>query len=497
MSENAKREPTLLQALAPIVFLILMLIASVALFGDSSSSGPNQIALLLSGGAGIIIGIRNGFSWKELEKGIVHGISLAMGAILILLVVGSLVGTWIAGGIVPTMIYYGLKILNPTFFYPVAAIICAIVALSTGSSWTTAGTIGVALVGIAAALNLNLGITAGAIISGAYFGDKLSPLSDTTNLAPAMAGTDLITHIKHMLWTTIPSMTIALILYFIIGLFSSPAEQFQNPEAIFTALDSSFNIGLHMLIPPVLVIVLLAKRMPALPALLIGALIGGVWAMLFQQTAMSTYVADESLPGFITSIKGFWMAMFQGFSASTGNEAMDNLLSRGGMSSMLSTVWLILMAMVFGGVMETTGILRRVAEGILNLAKSTGSLVLSTILTSIGMNIIAADQYIAIVVPGRMFRAEYQRRRLQPKNLSRTLEDAGTLTSVMIPWNTCGAYMAGTLGVATLTYLPFCFLALLNPIIAAIYGYTGFTIEKMEEGESGDDLPEGVATQSV
>lgn len=481
MSEQTKRAPTLMQASLPIIALILMLSASVYLYGNSSSSGPNQIALLLSAGVGVLIGFRNGYNWRELEKGIVHGISLAMGAVLILLVVGSLIGTWILSGIVPTMIYYGLKILNPSFFYPLAAIICSIVALATGSSWTTASTVGIALIGIAGALNLSLAVTAGAIISGAYFGDKLSPLSDTTNLAPAMAGTDLISHIRHMLWTTIPSMTIAVFLYFIIGFFSSASGQMQSIDPIFTALTGNFNIGWYLLIPPAIVFVMLAKKTPALPALLIGALLGGLFAVIFQQEATLKFVGESDLSTPVALFKGFWTAMFGGYVSATGHQAIDALLSRGGMANMLNTVWLILMAMTFGGVMETTGILRRVAESILGFAKSTGSLIASTVGTSIGMNIIASDQYISIVIPGRMYREEFERRKLHPKNLSRTLEDAGTLTSPMVPWNTCGAFMAQALGVSTLAYLPFCFLGFLNPIIAVIYGYTGFTIEKEEE----------------
>jgi NhaC family Na+:H+ antiporter len=391
---------------------------------------------------------------------------------------GSLIGTWILSGIVPTMIYYGLKILNPTFFYPLAAIICSIVALATGSSWTTAGTVGVALIGIAAALGLNVAIAAGAILSGAYFGDKLSPLSDTTNLAPAMAGTDLFTHIRHMLWTTIPSMTIAVLLYFIIGLFSGTSVQVQSLDSIFQALEGSFNIGWYLLIPPAIIIVMLAKKVPALPALLIGALIGGIFAVIFQQETVLKFVGETGHTKPVALLKGFWTAMFGGYVASTGTPAMDDLLTRGGMADMLNTVWLIISAMTFGGAMETTGILHRLARGILSVAKSTGSLIASTVGTSIGMNVIASDQYIAIVIPGRMYREEYERRKLQPKNLSRTLEDAGTLTSPMVPWNTCGAFMATTLGVATLAYLPFYFLGMLNPIIAIIYGYTGFTIEK-------------------
>lgn len=492
MAKQSKREPTGLQAALPVLALIIMLASSVYLYGEDSSYGPNQIALILAAGVAMLVGMRNGYSWKELENGIVNGISLALGAILILLVVGSLIGTWILSGVVPTMIYYGLKVLNPSFFYPLAAIICGIVALGTGSSWTTASTVGVALVGVAAALDLHLGIAAGAIISGSYFGDKLSPLSDTTNLAPAMAGTDLITHIRHMLWTTVPSMTIAVLLYFVIGLFRPISGDAPSMDSIFLALENSFYIGWPLLIPLLVVLGLLVRKVPALPALLIGALIGGIFAMIFQQDAVLRYANSPDLSKPVALLKGFWMAMYDGFSnynLGSGDEKIDALLQRGGMSSMLVTVWLILTAMTFGGVMETTGLLRKIAQGILRMAKSTGSLITATLGTSIGMNIIAADQYISIVVPGRMYREEYERRRLHPKNLSRALEDAGTLTSPMVPWNTCGAFMATSLGVSTFVYFPFLFLGMLNPIISAIYGYTGYTIERLPEGEEETPVP--------
>lgn len=485
MSASKHTQPSLLESLLPVLFLIVMLASSVVFFGSDSSYGPNQIALILSAAVAALIGLRHGYTWKQLEKGIVHGISLSTGALLILLVVGSLIGTWILAGVVPTMIYYGLMILHPSVFYAAACAICALVAIATGSSWTTASTVGIALVGIATALGLNVGIAAGAIISGSYFGDKLSPLSDTTNLAPAMAGTDLFTHIRHMLWTTVPSIAIALVAFTIIGLMSS-AKGTADLTEINSALREGFVIGPHLLLPPVVVLVLVIKKMPAFPALLIGALVGGLFAVFFQQEAVLTYVGDTDLPRFFALLKGFWSAMFTSYSASTSSEALNELLNRGGMSSMLNTVWLIMAAMTFGGVMETTKMLERIAKGILSLAHSTGSLIAATLATSIGMNIVASDQYIAIVIPGRMFRAEFERRRLKPKNLSRCLEDAGTLTSPMIPWNTCGAFMASSLGVATVAYLPFCFFNMLNPVISAIYGFTGFTIEKYEDGEAPD-----------
>ena len=430
---------------------------------------------------GAIVGIRNGFTWKEIRDGMVHGVSLAMGAIFILLVVGSLIGTWIMAGIVPTMIYYGLQILNPSIFYTACSIICALVALATGSSWTTAGTVGIALVGIAAAFELNLGIAAGAIVSGAYFGDKLSPLSDTTNLAPAMAGTDLFTHIRHMLYTTVPSFVIALILFTIIGFTGEVPAGSGGLDEMLTSLRGSFNIGWYLLLPVVAVLFMIYKKVPAFPALLIGALLGAVFAMIFQQDVVLAFVDDAGLPRFLALLKGVWITLFDPFTADTGNASLDELLSRGGMSSMLNTIWLIISAMMFGAVMEKTGMLQELAGRVLGLAKGTGGLIAATVATSIGANIIASDQYIAIVVPGRMFRAEFKRRNLAPKNLSRTLEDAGTLTSALIPWNTCGAFMASTLGVATVAYLPFAFFNLLNPFIAVVYGFTGFSIVKLDE----------------
>lgn len=486
MPQSVPRSPSLLQAAVPVLFLIGALAASVYLFGDGSSGGPNQIALLLSAAVAAGIGLLNGYSWKELEAGIVHGISLALGAILILLVVGALIGSWILAGIVPTMIDFGLSLLSPRMFYPAACIICGMVSLATGSSWTTAGTVGVALVGIATAQNLHLGLAAGAIISGAYFGDKMSPLSDTTNLAPAMAGTDLFTHIRYMLWTTVPSIVIALVLFVIVGAAMTVPEDTSSVRQIQTALQARFALGWHLLLPVALVLLLVMRRVAALPALLAGALAGCVFAMLFQPDAVLAYAATPDLPRFAGLFKGVWMSLYDGYKLESGHAALDELLSRGGMGSMLATVWLIVMAMTFGAVMEKTGMLQRIAVSILGAVRGTGSLVAATLATSAGMNVVASDQYIAIVLPGRMFRAEYRRRNLPPKLLSRSLEDAGTLTSPLVPWNTCGAFMAQTLGVATMAYAPFAFFNLINPLIAAFYGFTGFSIREMSADEAAE-----------
>ncbi len=483
MKESQKRGPGLGQALIPVMVLVGMLASSVYLFGDSSSSGPNQIALLLSAMVAAVLGNRNGYRWREIQDGIVHGISLAMGAILILLVVGALIGTWILAGTVPTMIYYGLSILSPTWFYAAATVICAVVALATGSSWTTAGTIGVALVGVATVQGLNLGLAAGAIVSGAYFGDKMSPLSDTTNLAPAMAGTELFTHIRHMVWTTAPSIVMAVLLYAGVGLVLGGAADAPEIAAIQAQIAGQFTIGWVQLLPAALVLGLVLRKVPAFPALMIGALTGCVFAVLFQAPAVLRFVGDAALPAPVALLKGAWMALFDGYTSASGNAALDELLTRGGMSSMLNTVWLILTAMTFGAVMETTQMLQQIAAAILGAVRGTGTLILATLGTSMGMNVIASDQYIAIVLPGRMFRAEFRRRGLRAENLSRSLEDAGTLTSPLVPWNTCGAFMATTLGVATAAYAPFAFFNLLNPLVAAIYGFTGFAVTKMTPEE--------------
>ncbi len=460
-----------------------MLAGSVGLFHSDSSYGPNQIALLLAAGVASLVGLYLGESWDDMERAMVEGISLALKACLILLAVGSLIGSWMLAGTAPTVIYFGLGILDPSWFYPAALIICALVAVSIGSSWTTAGTVGLALVGIAQIMGLSLPITAGAIISGAYFGDKMSPLSDTTNLAPAMVGTDLFVHIRHMAWTTTPSFLISLILYSVIGWNSdtvqAPAESIDAARNI---LAANYTIAWPTILPLALLLTLAMRKVSALPTIAVGALSGCVVALIWQPDLVRAFGSpDGSLSGWTASIKALFMALADGFRIETGNASLDELLSRGGMSSMLNTIWLIMSAMCFGGVMEHTGLLQRIVDFLLKGVRGTGSLIATTVATSIGMNIIAADQYIAIVLPGRMYRAEFARRGLAPQNLSRTLEDAGTMTSALVPWNTCGAFMAATLGVPTLAYAPYAFLNLMNPMIAIIYGITNFKITPLEE----------------
>ncbi len=474
------KEPSLLDALIPLISLIALLSTSVYFFGDDSSYGANQIALMFCAGIASIVGLKNGIKWEQIEEGIVKGISMAMGAMLILLTVGALIGTWIQAGIVPTMIYYGLTLLSPDWFYVASCLICAVIAISIGSSWTVAGTIGIGLIGIAGSLGLSLEITAGAIISGAYFGDKMSPLSDTTNLAPAVTGTDLFDHIRHMTWTTMPSLTIALILFTIIGLNSDVSGSASSMNETLSVLQDKFYISPVLLLPLLLVLVLAMNKFPALATIFLGALAGGVFGVIFQTESIITSVNNPELANSAALLQGVWVALANGYTASTGNEMIDSLLSRGGMSSMLVTLWLIITAMAFGSVLETTGLLQRIVKSILSMVHSTGSMIAATVATCIGANILTADQYIAIVLPGRMYKLEFQKRGLDPKNLSRVLEDSGTITSPLIPWNTCGAFMAGTLGVATFAYLPFCFFNLVNPVISVIYGYTGFKLVPLE-----------------
>ena len=477
---NNHKSPTLVDAIIPIIVLIIMLSFSVYLYGDNSSYGANQIALILSASIAAIIAIKNGYSWKEVESGIVKGIGMGMRAILILLAVGALIGTLIMSGTVPAMIFYGLDILSPSFFYFTACIICAISSISIGSSWTVAGTLGVALMGIATGLGLSPSVTAGAIISGAYFGDKMSPLSDTTNLAPAIAGTDLFSHIRHMAWTTGPSLIIALIIFLIMGLTSNAEGNAEGLELIQSTLNQIFNINIISFVPIIVIFVLAYKKMPAFPTILIGALLAGLFSILLQPEVVSNFVNQPELSSALTMISGVWTALHSGFVLESGVTVVDDLLTRGGMASMLNTIWLVVCALTFGAVLETAQLLHKLVERVLIFANSTGSLIVTTIATCIGINIIAADQYIAIVLPGRMYRAEFKRRKLASRNLSRALEDSGTITSPLIPWNTCGAYMSASLGIATFSYVPYCFFNLVNPVIAILYALLNVKIVKQK-----------------
>lgn len=475
MSET--KSPAVWVALIPVVFLVGLLALNVFIYGDNSLAGSNQMALLFAATAAGLISLRYGFRWQTLLEGIVKSISSALPALLILLLIGALAGTWMISGVVPAMIYYGLEVLSPAIFLFATCIICAIVSLATGSSWSTVATVGIALLGIGKTLGLDPAIIAGAIISGAYFGDKMSPLSDTTNLAPAMAGTDLITHIRYMSITTVPSISIALILFLVIGFTGSANGSVEQVSVMQNAIAEKFNLSPLLFLVPILVIVLIVKRVPALPALFAGALLGGVFAIIFQPGVVQEVAGEiSSYPkaAFVAVID----AMTVDVAVVTGNEEVDDLLGTGGMNGMLGTVWLILCAMTFGGVMEVTGMLRVIAQSLLSMAKSVGSLVATTTGTCLVLNTTASDQYLAIVVPGRMFAGEYKDRGLEPRLLSRTLEDSGTVTSALIPWNTCGAYHAGVLGVATGEYFVYAFFNLVSPLMTVLVGYLGWKIQK-------------------
>lgn len=470
---NQRREAKLWEALIPIISTILLLMWSVLpekeFMGMKFFGWAQDVHIPLILGAviaALIAVIRLSYTWKDIEEGIIGSISGTMQAIIILAIIGMIIGTWIQGGIVPTLIFYGLKILSPGLFLVAACLLCAVVSLATGSSWTTAGTVGIALMGVAAGLGVPAPMAAGAIISGAYFGDKMSPLSDTTNLAPAMAGANLFDHIRHMLFTTGTSLVIAVIGFAILGVqFAGKQLNSNSIQELLDLMSNNFTISPFLLIVPLIVIVMVAMKVPAIPGLFAGTLLGGLAGFLFQ---------GQNIPSILE-------AMQYGVTSSTGNEILDTLLTRGGYQSMFWTISLILAALTFGGVLEKTGMLETIAKRILKFANSTGSLVTATILTSIFTNILAGDQYLSIVLPGKMYKDEFAKRGLAPRNLSRCLEDAGTLTSPLVPWNTCGATMSTYLGVPTIEYVPYAFLNLVNPIVSIVFGYTGITMLKLED----------------
>jgi NhaC family Na+:H+ antiporter len=493
-----KQQPSLLLALIPIIVLIALLTINVIVLGADAISGANQIALLLAAAVAGIISFRLGYSWPEIEKSIVKSISSAMAAILILLAIGSLSGTWLLSGIVPAMIYYGLKILNPVIFLFAACVICAVVSLSTGSSWSTIATVGIALLGIGKALDIHEGVIAGAIISGAYFGDKMSPLSDTTNLAPAMAGTDLFTHIRYMVYTTVPTLAITLIIFLVWGFTLDTAKEATDSSMVLNAIEKSFNLTPLLFLVPAAVIFMIIKRVPALPALLTGALLGGIFAVIFQPDAVNLVAkasieqkfSGDELTTELASLESNYVkasfisvmnAMTTTISMKTDNAMISDLLQAKGMGGMLNTIWLILCAMIFGGVMESSGLLHTIAAAVIRRAESTGSLVASTAATCIFFNTTASDQYMAIAVPGRMFANTFRARGLKPEVLSRTLEDSATVTSVLIPWNTCGATQSSVLGVATAVYAPFAFFCIISPVMTVAQAYLNFRIRRFDD----------------
>ena len=429
---NTVTKPSLLDALIPVIVLIAMLAAAVYAFG-LDSFGPNQVALIMAAAVAALIGIKNGISWAEIERGMIDTISVSLQSILILLMVGSLIGSWILSGTVPSMIYYGVELMSPDYFYLTACLVCALLGFSIGSSWTVAGTLGIGLMGIAAALDLSLAVSAGAIISGAYFGDKLSPLSETTNLAAAVTSNNLFDHIQHMLWTTIPAFVITLVMFFMFGIGSSSNVVIDDIEVLQAAMQDTFTINPLMLVPLILLLTMAVRKLPALSTLICGTLVGCLFAVIFQWDVVIALAGDTSLVAGAAIFKGLFTSMFLGYNSVTGNEALDTLLSKGGMSSMLTTVGLVINAMAFGGAMARTGLLERLLEASLSRVKSAGGLISATVGACIGTNILAADQYLAVVIPGQMFNKSYEERNLSTINLARTIEDSGTLTSELVP----------------------------------------------------------------
>lgn len=488
MSHDIKK-PSLIQAFTPIVFLIFFLTLNVLFFGDDTLSGANQMALIFASAIAGLIAIRLGLNWKSIRKSMVKSINSAMPSILILFLIGSLAGTWMISGVVPAMIYYGLKILNPGIFLFASVVICSIVSLATGSSWSTIATIGIALIGIGSAMGINEGIVAGSIISGAYFGDKMSPMSDTTNLAPAMAGTDLFTHIRYMVLTTAPSMLITLIIFLIIGFTYNFNAVETNIGEFSSVIETNFNVTPWLFLVPALLIFIIVMKVPPLPSLFAGTLLGGIFAIIFQP-AIIQQISDIQGSYMLKSYIAVMKSMFGSVAIITRNEAVNNLLTTNGMAGMLDTIWLIIAAMVFGGAMESAGLLMRITQSVIKYAKSTGSLVASTVATCLFFNITASDQYISIVVPGRMYSKTFRDMGLKPELLSRTLEDAGTVTAPLIPWNTGGATQARVLGVPTLSYLPFAFFNLISPLMSIFMAAFNIKIRRLVKDEPDKTLKE-------
>ncbi len=477
MSEKGK-SPTLLQSFIPIIFLIILLSLNVIIWGDETLDGSNQTALLLAAALASVIAFRLGTNWVKLRKRIVKTIGKAMPAILILLLIGSLSGTWLLSGVIPAFIYYGLDILHPSIFLFATVVIAGLVSLATGSSWSTVATVGVALLGIGHAMGINDSITAGAIISGAYFGDKMSPLSDTTNLAPAMAGTDLYTHIRYMMITTVPSMSITLIIFLIMGFTYDFQSNASDINEVQKAISDTFNVTPWLFIVPVFLIFIIIKKVKPIPSMLLGTLAGGLFAIIFQPDIIQhiSGITDNYAEASYVSVM---KAMYGEIKIVTENQKINDLFGTGGMEGMLNTIWLILSAMVFGGVMESGGMLKKITLSVMKLVKSDASLIASTAASCIFFNATASDQYISIVVPGRMYNKAFKEKGLKPEVLSRTLEDSGTVTSVLIPWNTGGATQARVLGVATLDYLPYAFFNLISPLMTVFIAFINYKIRKI------------------
>ena len=478
-----KNLPGILLSVIPLFALIVMLILNVRVFGDSALEGSVQLVLLTASALVVAISlISKSRKWDELEKGIINSIATSTSAIILLLFIGALAGAWMVSGIIPTMIYYGLKFINPTYFLFTTCITAAIISVSSGSSWTTIATIGVGLLGIGKALGFETGWVAGAIISGAYFGDKVSPLSETTNMASSVAGVPIFRHIRFMMITTVPSFIIALIIYLIYGL-NFTSESIVDTTDLMNSLKENYNITPLLFIAPLITLALIVKKLPATIVVFVSV-ITGVIATIFFQKNMLLNIAGEDTLTFNTGISSILKMLYGKTSPETGNEVLNTLVTTKGMSGMLNTIWLIICAMTFGGVMEASGMLTSITQKMTKLMKSTFSTVGATTASCLFLNAAAADQYIAILLPGRMFLETYKKKNIPNEVLSRTLEDSATVTSVMIPWNTCGMAQSSVLGVMTMTYMPFCFFNIISPIMTLIIAAIGFRIKPTEEEET-------------
>lgn len=470
-------------ALLPLLLLVMLLGVNVALFGDAGIEGPNQLALILAAALAAIIGLWRGQAWSSLQEGMLKVVHIALTPILMLLLIGALSSSWTLSGIVPTLIVYGLQLADPAWFYAGTAVICAIVSSAVGSSWTTAATIGVAMMATGQGLGLNPAITAGAVISGGYFGDKLSPLSDTTNLAAGVCGVELLSHVRYMALTTLPSFAITLLLFVAIGLRQSAEGQLDQSSEILAALQSSLQLSGALLLVPLIVIVLIVARVPALPVMLLATLLGSLCAALFQTEAVYQLGGSQDWQGLY---RGLLQNLVGESSIDTGHAASTDLLSRGGMAGMLNTIWLILSAVVFGGLMEASGLLGRITDSLKALARGRTSLVATTAGSCGILNLTTAEQYLTLLIGGRMYHQAFAKQGLSPRNLSRSLEDCGTVTSVLVPWNTCGAYHAAVLNMATLSYLPFCFFNLISPAMTILYMRFNLKIEIHNDFPGGE-----------
>jgi NhaC family Na+:H+ antiporter len=466
-----RRQPTLLDALIPCIALIVLLALSYLLFGDTASSGPNQVALLFCGLIAAGIAYKNGLSWSSIREAVVEGIATGLPAMLILLAVGSLIGAWALSGTIMSMVYYGLKLLSPHYFYATTTIVCAVVAFGIGSSWTVAGTIGIGLMGVAGHMGLSPAITAGAIISGAYFGDKASPLSDTVNLAAATAGSDIYSHIRESLWTSVPALAIAILIFGILG----EAGDF-DASGLLMAIDDKTNVSLWAFLPLVIVFALSVGRVSPFVAIFSGALAGALLAVIQDPARVIAFAGDPELPTALALLKGTWSTLANGYSVATGDKAIDVILSRGGMASMMNTVWLIITALAFGAVVEHAGLLNRLIDPVVARTRSRASLVSTVAGTAVFSNGITSDQYISIALPGRIFQQAFRDRGLAPVMLSRVIGDSATVTSPLVPWNSCGAYMASALGVGTASYAGYCFFNLLNPLLTILFTLLGWRV---------------------